>query len=75
MDNIERSQGKNGSGWQLFLEEAQRRFAEAQTTEERRGWRDSILRFKRLIRRGVKMPRKQHRLQSSAQTKESCHTS
>ena len=57
MDNDARSQGKKGSGWQIFLDEAKRRFADAKTATDRRELRDSIQRFERLIRRNVPLPK------------------
>ena len=56
MDNAVRSQAKRASGWQVFLDEAKRKFADAKTTDERRGLRDAIRRFERLIRSKAPMP-------------------
>jgi hypothetical protein len=36
MDNDTRSQAKKALGWEIFLDEAKRRFADARTGEERR---------------------------------------
>jgi len=49
MDNETRSQAKNALGWEPFLDEAKRRFADARTSEERRNLREAIRGFERLI--------------------------
>jgi hypothetical protein len=70
MDNDARSQEKNAREWGVFLDEAKRKFADATTSEERRGLREAIHIFERLIRRGVSMPggrRRQSRGRKSKQ--------
>jgi len=56
MDNGTRSQAKNASTWDIFLDEAKRRFADAKTGEERRDLREAIRGFEKLIRRRARMP-------------------
>ncbi len=57
MDNETRSQAKNALGWEPFLDEAKRRFADARTSEERRNLREAIRGFERLIQRRARMPK------------------
>ena len=57
MDNTLRSQAKSRVGWEPFLDEAKRRFADARTSEERHSLREAIQGFERLIRRRAKMPK------------------
>lgn len=58
MGNREISQQERGVTWQVLLDEAKKRFADARTAKERQGFRDSIRAFEKLIKRGARVPKR-----------------
>jgi hypothetical protein len=56
MDNSAISQEISCSGWQVFLDEAKRRFADAKNNKERLEWRRTIRAFELLLLWRAPMP-------------------
>ena len=58
MHNDAISQEISCTGWEVFLDEAKKRFADAADSRERKNWRQAIRAFQLLIRAKAPMPQK-----------------